>query len=250
MDWKTDSDMEDKDDESYSLFAKKKSGRLVERTEIPFILMGVGLLVLIVLFIFFIPKTHKTDSKDLKLIESRLKVIEQRIGDLESVKSQGQTAAPMVTPENASPANPVEYQQLVNWIKSNADIISEIIKKIDALKQEVHGRQTKGGSVAAQKKSGLKPQPKSKPQPKAQLKPQPKKLKPEAGPQIAPQLPKPENVVGTVKMTYHRVEKGETLYRISRKYGISVKKIQKLNNMKNSVLIHPGQELVIRAEKQ
>ena len=261
MDWKTDSDVEDKDDESYSLFAKKKSSRLVDRTEIPFVLMGVGLLVLIVLFIFFIPKTHKTDSRDLKLIESRLKAIEQRIGDLESVKGQ---TAPMVIPENANPANPVEYQQLVNWIKSNADIISEIIKKIDALKQELNGRQVKGGTVAAKKKSGLKPQleltpqpkvqlkpkPESKPQPKAQLKPQPKKLKPEAGQQIAPQLPKPANVVGTIKMTYHKVEKGETLYRISRKYGISVKKIQKLNNMKNSVLIHPGQELIVRAEKQ
>lgn len=232
MDWKTDSDMEDKDDESYSLFAKKKSGRLVDRTEIPFVLMGVGLLVLIVLFIFFIPKTHKTDSKDLKLIESRLKVLEQRMGDLESVKGK---TAPMVTPENASPANPVEYQQLVNWIKSNAEIISEIIKKIDALKQEMHGRQAKGGTVAAQKKSGLKPQPKPKTA---------------AGPKIAPQLPKPANIVGTIKMTYHKVEKGETLYRISRKYGITVKKIQKLNNMKNSVLIHPGQELIVRAVKQ
>lgn len=263
MDWKTDSEIENKDDESYSLFAKKKSSRLVERTEIPFILMGVGLLVLIVLFIFFIPKTHKTDFRDLKLIESRLKVIEQRIGDLESVKGQGRTAEPMITPENVNPANPVEYQQLVDWIKSNADIISEIIKKIDALNQELHGRKAKGGIVAAKKNSGIKPQPKSKPQsqkarlkpqpkvqPKPQLKPQPKKLKPEAGPQIAPQLPKPANVVGTIKMTYHRVEKGETLYRISRKYGISVKKIQKLNNMKNSVLIHPGQELIVRAEKQ
>jgi LysM repeat protein len=242
MDWKTDSDMEDMDDESYSPFAKKKSSRLVERTEIPFILMGIGLLVLIVLFIFFIPKTHKTDSKDLKSLESRLNALEQRIGDLESIKGQ---TVPMGTQENASPANPVEYQQLVNWIKSNAEIISEIIKKIDAIKKEMHGLKTQGATVDAKKKSGLEPQHESKPQPKAQLKP-----KPEAGPQLQLQPQKPANIVGTIKMTYHKVEKGETLYRISKKYGISVKKIQELNDMKDSVLIHTGQELIIRAEKQ
>lgn len=244
MEWKTDSDTEDMDDEPYSPFAKKKSGKFVERTEIPFILMGAGLLVLIVLFIFFIPKTQKIDSKDLKPIESRLNALEERIGDLESVEKQ---TAPVGTREKASPANPVKYQQLEDWIKSNAEIISEIIKKIDAIKKEVHGLQAKGSTVAAKKKSKLQSQPESKPQPKTQLKTIPK---PQAGPQLQPPPLKPANVVGTIKMTYHRVEKGETLYRISKKYGISVKKIQKLNDMKNSVLIHPGQELIVRAEKQ
>ena len=59
--------------------------------------------------------------------------------------------------------------------------------------------------------------------------------------------PKPE----MVKLIFHRVEKGETLYRISRKYGISVEELQKMNDMKkDDLLINVGQELIVRKEKQ
>lgn len=44
--------------------------------------------------------------------------------------------------------------------------------------------------------------------------------------------------------SFHIVEKGETLYAISRKYGVSVDKIIKKNNLTNTV-IHVGQKLII-----
>ena len=43
---------------------------------------------------------------------------------------------------------------------------------------------------------------------------------------------------------YHRVKKGDTLYRISKKYGVSIEKIKKLNKIKGS-LIKPGMVLKI-----
>jgi N-acetylmuramoyl-L-alanine amidase len=48
------------------------------------------------------------------------------------------------------------------------------------------------------------------------------------------------------RIVVHRVKKGETLWRISRKYHTSVASIQKSNKMGNSKLIRVGQELVIR----
>jgi hypothetical protein len=55
----------------------------------------------------------------------------------------------------------------------------------------------------------------------------------------APPQPKP---------AYHVVSRGETLYRISKKYGISVDELRRINNMDPSSIIHPGQELLVSPE--
>lgn len=44
---------------------------------------------------------------------------------------------------------------------------------------------------------------------------------------------------------YHTVQRGETLYRIASKYGVSVKSIQELNHLKTTN-IHVGQKLLIK----
>lgn len=52
----------------------------------------------------------------------------------------------------------------------------------------------------------------------------------------------------TYKYTTHIVEKGETLYSLSRKYFISVPELMKLNKLKNSTL-SIGQKLKVKTEK-
>ncbi len=42
---------------------------------------------------------------------------------------------------------------------------------------------------------------------------------------------------------YHTVAAGETLYRISRRYGLTVKQLQQYNNIGPKAAIHPGQKL-------
>jgi LysM repeat protein len=49
----------------------------------------------------------------------------------------------------------------------------------------------------------------------------------------------------TVSPRIHVVKAGETLYQISRKYGVTVDQLKKLNKMGNDVTIRPGQELVV-----
>ena len=44
---------------------------------------------------------------------------------------------------------------------------------------------------------------------------------------------------------YHTVQKGETLYWISKKYGISVEELRKRNNLSADQPIRPGQKLLV-----
>jgi LysM repeat protein len=43
----------------------------------------------------------------------------------------------------------------------------------------------------------------------------------------------------------HKVARGESLWKISRKYGTSVASIRRANNLGKSSMLQPGQELII-----
>jgi len=310
MDWKTDSNLNESEDEPYSSFQSNRSGKLFDRVEIPIMLVGAGLLALVILFILFIPKKSKISLEDYKYIVTRIDQLEHKINDL--------SGSDISIREFDPSKNPVEYQQLINWIKSNAEVISETIKKVDNMGSDLDAAQKAISAIAVkpraeksvprkqkpgQQKQKQKPIPvikspeKGKPaietkplktsksvkislpekatlnvQTTTEVKTQPvietKSVvatpKPEAKTKPVIVLPKPDvkaqplveakpisRQPETVKLIFHRVEKGETLYRISRNYGISVEKLQELNDMKkNDLIIDIGQELIIRAEKQ
>lgn len=44
---------------------------------------------------------------------------------------------------------------------------------------------------------------------------------------------------------YHTVAKGETLYRIGKKYGVSVEGLRRLNNLSAGQPLHTGQKLIV-----
>lgn len=48
-----------------------------------------------------------------------------------------------------------------------------------------------------------------------------------------------------VGKTYYTIKRGDTLWRISRRYGISVQNIVEWNNIQNPNLIYPGQRLIL-----
>ena len=48
-----------------------------------------------------------------------------------------------------------------------------------------------------------------------------------------------------LKSRYHIVKSGETLYTIGRRYGVTVKELQKINKLSGGNVIHPGQKLKI-----
>jgi LysM repeat protein len=72
----------------------------------------------------------------------------------------------------------------------------------------------------------------------------------EKGPQPAAQATTPPPAKKKAKAApakTHVVKAGETLYQISRQYGLSVDQLKKINKMGNDVTIRPGQELTVSA---
>ena len=57
-----------------------------------------------------------------------------------------------------------------------------------------------------------------------------------------------EKPVSAEKKRYHNVRPGETLYRIAKRYGISVRELCRLNNISPNQAIHPGQKLLVPSE--
>jgi hypothetical protein len=51
------------------------------------------------------------------------------------------------------------------------------------------------------------------------------------------------------KDRYHEVRRGETLYRIAKKYGISVQELCRLNDINSNKIIQPNQKLLVSSEK-
>ena len=68
---------------------------------------------------------------------------------------------------------------------------------------------------------------------------------------VVPQVPESESRKAEISgKKYHIVKAGETLYSISRGYGLSVDALRKFNNIKNDITIYPGQKLVVEPGNQ
>jgi len=48
------------------------------------------------------------------------------------------------------------------------------------------------------------------------------------------------------KAVYHRVRAGETLYGISRRYGVTIEELRRLNKLPKEATIYPDQKLLVR----
>ncbi len=116
----------------------------------------------------------------------------------------------------------------------------------------------KRGSTRRKTPSNPKPEPKpeprivSTPKPKPVATPRPvttakvtPKPKPKPRPVVKPKpKPKPKPVVVKPKSIKHMVKKGDTLYGLSRRYGVSVSAIQKANRLSGTT-IRTGKTIVI-----
>lgn len=172
------------------------------------ILGGIGVFVLVLLLIILSPGKDTLSEKQLQDILARLEVLESRLVGMESQESGRQ-------------------QSLV---RMQGDF-SILTMRVDKLSREMKEQYTE----VATKKEQAKPAQPSAPQQTAATPPaQPK-------PQAAAQ-PKP----ATAKPILHEVRAGETLFRISRAYGVSVDEIRRLNKLDAVGMIHPGQVLTIK----
>ena len=60
-----------------------------------------------------------------------------------------------------------------------------------------------------------------------------------------PSRPAPEKTTPQAKAKYHEVRRGETLFRISKDYGLSLEQLCRLNQITPQTPIQPGQKLLV-----
>ena len=60
--------------------------------------------------------------------------------------------------------------------------------------------------------------------------------------------PVPKQATSQEKKQYHNVVRGDTLYNISKKYGLSADEIRRLNNLNKNQPIQPGEKLMVTTD--
>ncbi len=181
----------------------------------PVLIAGGGLLVAVIVVLMFLsPPPSRLKKHQLKGIESRLKRIEEKLVELEWIDA-GMARLDRKEKDFATLAERMTQME------------SSMTRRIDQLGKEA-----------------VKPAAKQEP---ATAKNETSRPRPEAAPaKSAPASPKAEK---DSKAKVHVVEKGETIYGISRRYGIPAEQILKLNHLSPKNPIRPGQKLVLGPAK-
>ena len=204
-------------EESYEFTASEDDA--VKRSLKPVLIAGGGLLVAVIVVLMFLSSPKSTEKDQLKGIETRLKQIEEKLAKLE-------------------------------WIDTGMARLDRKEKDFAALAERMTQMESSTNRRIDQLgKEAMKPAAKQEP---ATVKPESAPPRPEAAPvkpapaKPAPAAPKAEK---DSKAKVHVVEKGETLYGISRRYGIPADQLFKLNHLSPKDPIRPGQKLVVGPAK-
>lgn len=209
-------------------------GSTLKRSENSFIYLGAGIVTVIAFFIFFMA-TGKDDpapadtSMAIHELESRIQALEDRIvqlGSEKSVPAAAQTGVPELDAyqarvERVEAALSVKFESLTKrlaWIESRLGAMSK--------KQDIMVSSGNAASASASAEGSRTPV--------KQATVSSVKKKPAAP---------AETSINARPTVYHVVEKGDTLYGISRKYDISLNDLLQLNNLKKTSAIHPGEKL-------
>jgi LysM repeat protein len=163
----------------------------------PYILMGVGFVVLIVLVIIVLSRTRNLpDSERLLELEARIEQLEAKLG---ASATSGNLPDMVADHQKKIDALNQRMEQLETSISSNMNQIMEQLNTLKPAAASQGSAQAGAGQPAAKKEKAL--------------------------------------------TKTHKVKAGETLYRISKLYGLTVEQLRSYNNLKTSDKIYPGQDL-------
>ncbi len=200
---------------------KKPDTSLLKKNEFTMILIGALLLTLIVFFFFFRtpdpvhpPVSEEPSASSSPELVNRIEKMEQTLQTIEkSTSPEG-----MGTAKERAGVNPLEERvaRLETAFSVKMESMIERMGKI-----EKHIAQLTAKQDALPDTSGSTPEPVAVPEKKT--------VKKEKKDPI-----------------FHTVQKGETLFSISRKYKTSVETLKKLNNMSSDTPIFPGNNILVR----
>lgn len=185
----------------------------IERLLVFFAFLLGGLIVVLVISLFMDSKPEKDEyvvnlEKRVALLEGRISGFSPGMGKSDG---RGEFAESL---ENIM----IRCERLEGALSLKTEVIN---RRVETLGVEIEGLKSRYENRAGTQ--AIKPNQRSP-------------LKKEKSPIKEP--PKKEAL-------YHYVKKGETFYSISRKYGISLEKLQKLNGLTGKSLLYPRQKLRI-----
>jgi LysM repeat protein len=181
----------------------------------PFVWGGTAVVVLIFMFMIFWPDSDSKASIDkLDNLAQRLDMLENRIfiveTNLQNISIQQPQEQNMESFQN-------RIEQLEAFVKHKTD---QFTSELEKAQKKISTLESKPSSSVVASKPSSTPKPVSA-------------------------AAKPAAVKKADTSQYHIVKKGETLYRISVNYGISVDKLLELNSMTKDSVIQPGQKILV-----
>ena len=179
-----------------------------KKSFMPYIIGGAGFVLLVFIFAMIFSKPdNAVDQNDLQSLDTRIQQLEKKLA---TIGVMDQILDRLGKLEQKSG---VVEKKLADLEKTVTPQIDQIIKELGALHQKISQKPSSG--VAAQKSVEKKPQTASK--------------------------------KSETKTVIHVVQPGETLYRISRRYNLTVEQLRRFNNLASDAAIYPGQKLKLSA---
>jgi membrane-bound lytic murein transglycosylase D len=161
-------------------------------------------MILLIVSLFAKPRSNVNEAQ-IREIEKSIMLLQDRVSQLETIDEKLNRIA-------AEQKKLEQFTARLNQLEaSSSQRINRIAKKLAALQKIL--------AAAGTKPPTLKSTP--KPVPKPAAKPSPRKP----------------------ATRFHQVSSGETLYSISRRYGIPIDTLLKLNNFAPGTKIYPGQKI-------
>lgn len=204
-------------------YEESNQGSFLEGRGKLLILGGIGAVVLVLLVVILSSGKQTVSERQLQDILARLDVMDSRLVGMENQESSRQQAL----------------------VRMQGDF-SILTMRVDKLSREMKEQFTE---VAARgQQPAATPAPRPAQQPAQQASAQPPAPKPTAT--AAPAQPKPQAAApaqpAAGKPVLHEVSAGDTLFKLSRTYGVTVDEIRQLNNIGPDNMIRAGDVLTIK----
>ena len=197
-------DYAEEEDLTRERYYKRSSEVFQKKSIMSFVIGGLGLVVMVVMVTHILSRPKNTvDQEYLELLEKRMQQLEKKLATI-GVMDQ------IIKRVGKQEQDIDLLDKKINRFESTVTTqIDQIIKELGALHQKTSQKAASGA-----------------PQPKTVEKKQP----------VASKKAEP-----TAK--FHQVQAGETLFRISRRYGLSVQQLRTYNDLAPNDAIYPGQKL-------
>ena len=175
-----------------------------KKSHLPFIIGGAVLIVLVLIFgVIFSGRNDNADREYLQSLEARIEQLEKK---LETMDTRDQIPEQFARQERELNTMGKRLNGFESTVSTQID---QIIKELGALHQKLDRT----------------------PAAKAKALPSAEKKSAAAAPKKA------------AAAEFYQVQAGDTLYRISRRFGLTVEQLQSYNSIAPDAAIHPGQKL-------